>query len=77
MNTLPLITLGLLLLAVISWAIWNWRNAVRLQQLEQRARQQGELIEAMNAVLDNPHLSEDEQLEQSQRLVEKLKATRL
>lgn len=77
MNTLPLITLGLLLLAVIGWAIWNWRNAVYLQQLEQRARQQGELIEAMNAVLDNPHLSEDEQLEQSQRLVEKLKATRL
>lgn len=77
MNTLPLLALGLLLLAAIGWAIWNWRNAVHLQQLEQRARQQGELIEAMNAVLDNPQLSEDEQLEQSQRLVEKLKATRL
>lgn len=75
MDTLPLITLGLLLLAVVGWAIWNWRREAQLQQLAERAQQQGELIEAMNAVLDNPQLSEEEQLEQSQRLVEKLKAT--
>ncbi|UUY09511.1 hypothetical protein LRS11_05600 [Pseudomonas sp. J452] len=77
MNTLALIALALLLLAVLGWAIWSWRkNDVRLQQLDQRVRQQGELIDAMHAALDNPRLSEDEQLEQSQRLVEKLKATR-
>ncbi|MBB1518532.1 hypothetical protein [Aquipseudomonas guryensis] len=75
MNTLALFMLALLLLAVVGGAIWNWRREAQLQQLAERAQQQGELIEAMNAVLDNPQLSEEEQLEQSQRLVEKLKAT--
>lgn len=75
MNTLALFMLALLLLAVVGWAIWSWHREAQLQQLAERAQQQGKLIEAMNAVLDNPQLSEDEQLEQSLHLVEKLKAT--
>ncbi|MNL85455.1 hypothetical protein D3C87_2137690 [compost metagenome] len=61
---------------MLAWALWSWRSATQLQQLAQRVQQQGELIEAMNEVLDNPKLSEDEQLAHSLRLVEKLKATR-
>jgi uncharacterized coiled-coil protein SlyX len=77
MNTLALLTLAVLLLLVLVWAILSWRKSeARLQQLDQRVRQQGELIDAMHAALDNPRLSEEEQLAQSQRLVEKLKATR-
>lgn len=77
MNTLLLLALmAPLLLAVLGWAIWNARHAARLQQLDQRIRQQSELLDAMDKVLDNPELSEAEQLEQGQRLLEKLQATR-
>lgn len=76
MNTLALLILALMLLAALGWALWSWHSAAQLQQLAQRAQQQGELIAAMNEVLDNPKLSEDEQLAHSLRLVEKLKATR-
>lgn len=76
MNTLALLALALLLLAVLGWAIWSSRHAARLEQLDQRIRQQSELLDAMDAVLENPQLSEDEQREQSQRLLEKLNATR-
>lgn len=76
MNTLALIALALLLLAVVGWAIWNSRHEARLQQLDRRVRQQSELLAAMNEVLDNPQLSEDEQLEQRQRLLEQLNASR-
>lgn len=75
MNTLALLILALMLLAVLGWALWSWRSAAQLQQLTQRAQQQSELIAAMNEVLDNPGLSEDEQLAHSLRLVEKLKAS--
>ncbi|MEK1906524.1 MAG: hypothetical protein AAAB13_12135 [Pseudomonas sp.] len=75
MNTLVLLALALLLLAVIGWAIWSSRHVARLQQLDQRIHQQSDLLDAMNEVLDNPQLSEAEQQEQSQRLLEKLKAT--
>jgi uncharacterized coiled-coil protein SlyX len=77
MNSLTLIAAAVLLVAALVWAILSWRKGeARLQQLDQRVRQQGELIDAMHAALDNPRLSEEEQLAQSQRLVEKLKATR-
>jgi len=76
MITLALLALTLLLLAVLGWALWSSRHAARLQQLDQRARQQSELLDALNGALDGTPLSEAEQLEQSQRLLEKLKATR-
>ncbi|VXB04674.1 conserved hypothetical protein [Pseudomonas sp. 8AS] len=76
MNSLALLILALMLLAVLGWAFWSWRSAAQLQQLAQRAQQQRELIDAMNEVLDNPVLSEDERLAHSLRLAEKLKATR-
>lgn len=77
MNSLTLIAAAVLLVAALVWAILSWRKSeARLQQLDQRVRQQGELIDAMHTALDNPRLSEEEQLAQSQRLVEKLKATR-
>lgn len=76
MNTLALLALALLLLAVLGWAIWSSHHAARLQQLDQRIHQQSELLDAMHEALDSPQLDEAEQLQQSQRLLEKLKATR-
>lgn len=76
MNTLALLAMALLLLTVIGWAIWSSRHTARLQQLDQRIHQQSELLDAMHQALDSPQLNETEQLEQSQHLLEKLKATR-
>ena len=52
--------LALLLLAVAALAYWTWRSNRRLRQLDQRVRRQGELLEQIDIVLENPHLSDEE-----------------
>ncbi|WP_079203979.1 hypothetical protein [Pseudomonas sp. CC6-YY-74] len=65
--------LALVLLAVAGLAYWNWRSNRQLRQLDQRVRRQGELLEQIDSVLDNPQLSEDEQLAKSEALLAKLR----
>ncbi|SFP54740.1 hypothetical protein [Pseudomonas borbori] len=65
--------LALLLLAVAALAYWTWRSNRRLRQLDQRVRRQGELLEQIDIVLENPHLSEEEQLIRSEALLTKLR----
>ncbi|WP_372874466.1 hypothetical protein [Pseudomonas sp.] len=65
--------LALLLLAVAALAYWTWRSTRRLRQLDQRVRRQGELLEQIDIVLENPHLSEEEQLIRSEALLAKLR----
>lgn len=65
--------LALLLLAVAALAYWTWRSNHRLRQLDRRVRQQGELLEQIDIVLENPHLSEEEQLIRSEALLAKLR----
>lgn len=65
--------LALILLAVAALAYWNWRSNRRLRQLDQRVRRQGELLEQIDSVLENPHLSEEEQLIRSEALLAKLR----
>lgn len=65
--------LALLLLAVAALAYWTWRSNRRLRQLDQRVRRQGELLEQIDIVLENPHLSEEEQLIRSEALLAKLR----
>lgn len=65
--------LALVLLAVAGLAYWNWRSNRQLRQLDQRVRRQGELLEQIDSVLENPQLSEDEQLAKSEALLAKLR----
>ncbi|WP_324732493.1 hypothetical protein [Pseudomonas paeninsulae] len=65
--------LALVLLAVAGLAYWNWRSNRQLRQLDQRVRRQGELLEQIGSVLENPQLSEDEQLAKSEALLAKLR----
>jgi hypothetical protein len=65
--------LALLLLAVAALAYWTWRSNRRLRQLDRRVRRQGELLEQIDIVLENPHLSEEEQLIRSEALLAKLR----
>jgi hypothetical protein len=65
--------LALILLAGAGLAYWNWRSNRQLRQLAQRVRQQGELIEQIDSVLENPHLSEAEQRAKSEALLAKLR----
>ena len=65
--------LALVLLAVAALAYWNWRSNRQLQQLDQRIRRQRELLEQMDSVLENPHLSEEQQLITSETLLAKLR----
>ena len=65
--------LALVLLAVAALAYWNWRSNRRLRQLDRRVRRQGELLEQIDSVLENPHLSEAEQLIRSEALLAKLR----
>ena len=65
--------LALLLLAVAALAYWNWRSNRRLRQLDQRIRRQSELLEQIDSVLENPHLSEEQQLIKSEALLAKLR----
>ena len=65
--------LALLLLAVAALAYWTWRSNRRLRQLDQRIRRQSELLEQIDSVLENPHLSEEQQLIKSEALLAKLR----
>jgi hypothetical protein len=65
--------LALLLLAVAALGYWTWRSNRRLRQLDRRVRRQGELLEQIDIVLENPHLSEEEQLIRSEALLAKLR----
>ncbi|MNF36510.1 hypothetical protein D3C85_183660 [compost metagenome] len=65
--------LALVLLAAAALACWNWRSNRRLQQLDRRVRRQSELLEQIDSVLENPHLSEAEQLAKSEALLAKLR----
>ncbi|WP_172147975.1 hypothetical protein [Pseudomonas tumuqii] len=65
--------LALVLLAVAALACWNWRSNRQLQQLDQRIRRQRELLEQIDSVLENPHLSEEQQLIRSEALLAKLR----
>lgn len=76
MTTLTMIVMALVLLSVCALALWSWRSAVKLRRLDQRVRQQSELIEQIDSVLENPQLSEAEQLAKSEALLAKLRETR-
>ena len=65
--------LALVLLAVAALAYWNWRSNRQLRQLDQRIRRQRELLEQIDSVLENPHLSEEQQLIKSEALLAKLR----
>jgi len=65
--------LALVLLAVAALACWNWRSNRQLQQLDRRIRRQRELLEQIDSVLENPHLSEEQQLIKSEALLAKLR----
>ena len=75
MNNLTMLVLALVLLSACALALWSWRNNTRLKRLDQRIRQQSELIEQIDSVLDNPQLSEAEQLAKSEALLAKLRQT--
>jgi len=76
MNTLTMIVLAAVVLAASALALWSWRNQRKLEKLDERINRQSELIEQIDSVLDNPQLSEAEQLEKSEALLAKLQATR-
>ena len=65
--------LALVLLAVAGLGYWSWRSNRQLQKLDRRVRQQSELLEQIDSVLENPHLSEAEQLAKSEALLAKLR----
>lgn len=65
--------LALVLLAAAALACWNWRSNRQLQQLDRRIRRQRELLEQIDSVLENPHLSEEQQLIKSEALLAKLR----
>ncbi|MDP3815420.1 hypothetical protein [Pseudomonas sp.] len=75
MPDLTLFVMALVLLAASGLGLWSWRNNARLKRLDQRIRQQSELIEQIDSVLDNPQLSEAEQLAKSEALLTKLRQT--
>ncbi|OHC42631.1 MAG: hypothetical protein A3J25_21360 [Pseudomonadales bacterium RIFCSPLOWO2_02_FULL_63_210] len=73
MTNLTWTGLALVLLAVAALACWNWRSNRQLQQLDRRIRRQRELLEQIDSVLENPHLSEEQQLIKSEALLAKLR----
>lgn len=75
MYNLTMMVLALVLLSACALALWSWRHNARLKRLDQRIRQQRELIEQIDSVLDNPQLSEAEQLARSEALLAKLRQT--
>ena len=76
MNTLTMIVLAAVVLAACALALWSWRNQRKLEKLDERISRQSELIEQIDSVLENPQLSEAEQLEKSEALLAKLRETR-
>lgn len=76
MTTLMMIVLTAIVLAACALALWSWHNQRKLEKLDERINRQSELIEQLDSVLENPQLSEAEQLEKSEALLAKLQATR-
>jgi len=76
MNTLTMIVLAAVVLAACAMALWSWHNQRKLEKLDERINRQRELIEQIDSVLENPQLSEAEQLAQSEALLAKLQETR-
>ena len=74
MNTLTMIVLAAVVLAACALALWSWHNQRKLEKLDERIRRQSELIEQLDSVLENPQLSEAEQLEKSEALLAKLRS---
>ncbi|MDM8350663.1 hypothetical protein P8H27_17450 [Pseudomonas sp. sp1636] len=73
MTNLSMLAMALVLLAVAALAYWNWQQNRKLKQLDRRVRQQSELLEQIDSVLENPQLSEQEQLLKSEALLAKLR----
>ncbi|MGB4072480.1 hypothetical protein [Pseudomonas sp.] len=76
MNTLTMIVLAAVVLSACAMALWSWHNQRKLEKLDERINRQRELIEQIDSVLENPQLSEAEQLAQSEALLAKLQETR-
>jgi cell division protein FtsL len=76
MDTLTIILLAAIVLAACALALWSWHNQRKLEKLDERISRQSELIEQLDSVLENPQLSEAEQLEKSEALLAKLQETR-
>ncbi|NMZ67862.1 hypothetical protein SAMN05216370_1891 [Pseudomonas peli] len=76
MNTLTIIVLTAVVLAACSLALWSWYNQRKLEKLDERINRQSELIAQLDSVLENPQLSEAEQLAKSEALLAKLQETR-
>jgi ABC-type bacteriocin/lantibiotic exporter with double-glycine peptidase domain len=76
MNTLTMIVLAAVVLAASALALWSWYNQRKLEKLDERINRQSELIAQLDSVLENPQLSEAEQLERSEALLAKLQETR-
>jgi hypothetical protein len=79
MDTLTIILLAAIVLAACALALWSWHNQRKLEKLEkldERISRQSELIAQLDSVLENPQLSEAEQLEKSEALLAKLQETR-
>jgi hypothetical protein len=73
MNTVTIIVLAAVVLAACALALWSWHNQRKLEKLDERINRQSELIEQLDSVLENPHLSEEEQLIRSEALLAKLR----
>ena len=69
-------SLKYLLPSACAVALWSWRNQRKLEKLDERINRQSELIEQLDSVLENPPLSEAEQLAKSEALLAKLQETR-
>ena len=65
MNTLTTVVLTAVVLAACALALWSWHNQRKLEKLDERITRQSELIAQLDSVLENPHLSEAEQLEKN------------
>jgi cell division protein FtsL len=76
MNPLTIVVLTAVVLAACALALWSWHNQRKLEKLDERIKQQSELIEQLDSVLENPQLSEAEQLQKSAALLAKLQETR-
>lgn len=69
-------TVTIIVLAAVVLALWSWHNQRKLEKLDERINRQSELIEQLDSVLENPQLSEAEQLAKSEALLAKLQETR-
>jgi Flp pilus assembly protein TadB len=76
MNILTTVVLTAVVLAACALALWSWHNQRKLEKLDERITRQSELIAQLDSVLENPHLSEAEQLEKSETLLALLQETR-